>query len=136
MITDVKKWRPFLTLRVKGYKTVRNIVKDLDIENVKNLCSQHETKDIAFLKDFCNSNKLFIDQLKSNGYSIIEVDDGDLYEIDVTSFSIDEDSYSCVQCGFARYGYFTSLYNISYDLFYRIKRRLQTMFILYSHNIK
>ena len=136
MITDIKKWRLFLTLRAKGYKTVRSIVESPDKENVKDLCLMHGTKDIAFLKEFCTSNHLLIEQLKKDGYCVLELDDSNLHEIGVTSFYIDEDSYSCAQCGFATYGYFTSLYNISYDLYYRIKRRLQTRFILYSNNIK
>lgn len=136
VITDVKKWRPFLTLRVNGYKTVRSIVESPDKEDIKDLCLIHGTKNVAFLKEFCSSNHLFIEQLKNDGYCVLEVDDSDLYKIGVTSFCIDEDSYSCAQCGFSRYGYFTSLCNISYDLFYRIKIYLKTMSMLYRHNIK
>ena len=136
MITDVEKWRPFLALRVKGYNTIRNIVKNFDIESVKELCIKHGTTDIAFLKEFYNANRSAMDKLKSEGFHILTVDDGDMHELGITSFTIDENSYSCIRCGFSRCGYLASLYNISYDLCYRIKRYLQTKFILYSNNIR
>lgn len=129
MITDIKKWRPFLVLRKKGYKTIRCIVEYIDIQNIKYLSDKHNTINIAFIKEFYNSNLEVMSKLNKDGYNIIEVDNEDILVKDV---NIDKESYSFLQCGFSKYGINMYLY----DLFYRIKIKFNTFFLLYGNNIK